>query len=161
VRRIGRLFAEDAPGMLARIRRAISRGDAESLRAEAHALKGSAANFVAPAAVDAAARLESMGRSADLKGAPSAACVVAREVSRLTRALAGLGVSVKRREVAKSRTTAKPKPGSKPARRRAAARAQRRKRIASDQEIGSDRVRAAEKKRQRSAAGTPRRRKKR
>jgi hypothetical protein len=66
LRRIGRIFVEDCPGMLARIRKAIARGDAEALREEAHALKGSAANFVAPLTVEAAARLEVMGREGNM-----------------------------------------------------------------------------------------------
>jgi len=112
VRKIARLFVEDCPGMLARIRQAIARGDAEALRSEAHTLKGSAANFVAPATVAAAARLEAQGRSGDLDGAKAASDVLARELRRLVTALGALGVGSPRRTKRDAR-------GAKPKARRA------------------------------------------
>jgi CheY-like chemotaxis protein/HPt (histidine-containing phosphotransfer) domain-containing protein len=135
VRKIGRLFVEDCPGMLARIRRAIARGDAEALRSEAHTLKGSAANFVATATVEAAARLEAQGRSGDLDGAKAAVALLARELRRLMKSLGALGAGAKRRAKPTARRAAKkavkkmvkktgmktPRPGSKgstPARKR-------------------------------------------
>jgi HPt (histidine-containing phosphotransfer) domain-containing protein len=61
-----RLFRTDAAKSLLRIREALDRQDPEALRVAAHALKGSAANFLAKPAVDAAYHLELMGRNQTL-----------------------------------------------------------------------------------------------
>ena len=50
------------PKLLDGIRGAAERGDAQGMERAAHKLKGSVANFAAPAAYDAALRLEVMGR---------------------------------------------------------------------------------------------------
>jgi len=62
---ISRLFVEDAPRHLQRIREALDAGDSESLRRAAHGLKGAAANFDAEGVVNAARALEEMGRSGE------------------------------------------------------------------------------------------------
>jgi CheY-like chemotaxis protein len=78
IRKVGRLFLTDYPTTLSRIRVAIRHGDAEAVRTEAHALKGSA-QLAAPAAVEAAARLrrwaargsgEGAGTLRDLRSQP-------------------------------------------------------------------------------------------
>ena len=56
------IFLEESPHMLAEIRQAIDTSDAGLLRRAAHMLKGSAALFGAQPVVDAALRLEMMGR---------------------------------------------------------------------------------------------------
>ena len=56
------IFLEEYPHMLAEIRQAIDTSDAGLLRRAAHMLKGSAALFGAQPVVDAALRLEMMGR---------------------------------------------------------------------------------------------------
>jgi HPt (histidine-containing phosphotransfer) domain-containing protein len=61
MRDVVRLFLEDCPGRMARIRAAIDRQDAARLKAEAHALKGAAANMAADAVMDAARALEQIG----------------------------------------------------------------------------------------------------
>jgi signal transduction histidine kinase/DNA-binding response OmpR family regulator len=61
---ISRLFVEDAPRHLERIRHAIDARDGESLRRAAHGLKGAAANFDADSVVEAARELEEIGRTA-------------------------------------------------------------------------------------------------
>mgnify|MGYP001224698022 CR=1 FL=1 len=55
--------------MLSAIREAIAQGDDEALARAAHRLKGSVGNFGARRAVEAALRLEDMGREGDLSGA--------------------------------------------------------------------------------------------
>ena len=60
---ISRLFVDDAPQHLERIRAALDARDGDSLRRAAHALKGAAANFDADGVVNAARALEEMGRS--------------------------------------------------------------------------------------------------
>ena len=58
---ISRLFIDDVPGHLEKIRAALDGRDAEALRRAAHAFKGAAANFEATAVVRAARRLEEIG----------------------------------------------------------------------------------------------------
>ena len=59
---ISRLFVDDAPRHLEKIRQALDARDGESLRRAAHALQGAAANFEAAAVVRAARQLEEVGR---------------------------------------------------------------------------------------------------
>ena len=61
---ISRLFVDDAPRHLEKIREAIEQRDGESLRRAAHGLKGAAANFDADGVVSAARTLEEIGRTA-------------------------------------------------------------------------------------------------
>ena len=61
---ISKLFVDDAPRHLEKIREAIERRDGESLRRAAHGLKGAAANFEADGVVSAARTLEEIGRTA-------------------------------------------------------------------------------------------------
>jgi two-component system, sensor histidine kinase and response regulator len=58
---ISRLFVDDAPRHLGRIRAALEARDGDALRRAAHALKGAAANFDADGVVNAARALEEMG----------------------------------------------------------------------------------------------------
>jgi signal transduction histidine kinase/DNA-binding response OmpR family regulator len=60
---ISRLFVDDAPRHLERIREALDAQDGESLRRAAHGLKGAAANFDAEGVVSAARSLEEIGRT--------------------------------------------------------------------------------------------------
>ena len=62
---ISRLFVEDAPRHLRKIREALDARDGESLRRAAHGLKGAAANFDADGVVNAARELEEIGRSGE------------------------------------------------------------------------------------------------
>jgi CheY-like chemotaxis protein len=66
------IFLEDGPMRLAAIRAGVEQRDAGSLEAAAHALRGSAANFGATQAVDAALKLELMGAGGDLTGVDAA-----------------------------------------------------------------------------------------
>jgi HPt (histidine-containing phosphotransfer) domain-containing protein len=63
------LYLEDEPALLEEIARAVQQHDAEALRRAAHTLKGSVANFCAPAAQDAALALETAGRDRSLGSA--------------------------------------------------------------------------------------------
>jgi HPt (histidine-containing phosphotransfer) domain-containing protein len=69
LREIASLFLAEYPALIDSIRSAVHSGDAHSLERSAHALKGSVSNFEASAAVNAAFRLESMGRSGNLEEA--------------------------------------------------------------------------------------------
>jgi two-component system sensor histidine kinase/response regulator len=64
------LFLADSPRLLEDIRGAIDSKDAEQLMRAAHTLKGSVSNFCAPTAVEAAQKLETLGRIGDLATAP-------------------------------------------------------------------------------------------
>ena len=77
------LFLEDCPGRLDAVREALAAGDAEALESAAHSLKGSVSNFAGSAAVEAALRLETMGRDGDLTDAPAACAALEREIARL------------------------------------------------------------------------------
>lgn len=69
LREIAVLFIEECPRAFAEIQEAIVAGDAAKLENAAHALKGSVANFGARDAVDAAFRLEKMGRAKEISEA--------------------------------------------------------------------------------------------
>ena len=63
---IAGLFVAGWPESLARLRLALAAADAEALRAAAHAVKGSLANFLAERAVQATRELELAGKNGDL-----------------------------------------------------------------------------------------------
>jgi HPt (histidine-containing phosphotransfer) domain-containing protein len=69
---LAELFLSDAPGLVEEIRCSVRQGDAQALRRSAHTLKGAASNFRAQATVQAALRLECMGRDQDLADAEQA-----------------------------------------------------------------------------------------
>ncbi len=77
------LFQEDCPRLLAAIREAVSRQDAQMLERAAHTLKGSVSNFAAPAATAAALRLEQIARDAKLAEAADACAALEAEMERL------------------------------------------------------------------------------
>ena len=65
--------------------------DPQALQQAAHALKGSIANFAARDAVEAALKLEMMGRRRELSGVEDAYLGLKKEIRRLQRALAAVG----------------------------------------------------------------------
>jgi HPt (histidine-containing phosphotransfer) domain-containing protein len=81
-------FQEDAPEILGTIHKAIDGRDAEQLSRAAHSLKGLAANFSARSTVEAAARVEELGRSNRWPLIPSAVDALAQQVEALMKALA-------------------------------------------------------------------------
>ncbi len=84
------LFLEDCPQRISAIRQALAAGDAKSLESASHSLKGSVANFCAPAAIAAAEQLEMMGRAGDLDRADKALFTLEQEITRLRPAMAAL-----------------------------------------------------------------------
>src|SRR5262249_8162774 len=82
------LFFEEAPTLLLALREAMARGDCQALTRAAHSLKGTVSSFGAPAAREAALRLETMGRSGDLTYAAPACAELEREIASLAGALA-------------------------------------------------------------------------
>jgi HPt (histidine-containing phosphotransfer) domain-containing protein len=67
-----RMLADDAPGLLADVRRAVETGDAPLVGSAAHTLKGMISNFCAPGAQASALAVEQMGKSGDLSNATAA-----------------------------------------------------------------------------------------
>ena len=80
---ISRLFIDDAPGHLKRIRRALDASDGDALWRAAHGLKGAATNFDAEGVVAAARALEEMGRAAQFGERDAAWRTLAVETDRL------------------------------------------------------------------------------
>jgi HPt (histidine-containing phosphotransfer) domain-containing protein len=114
--------------MLLSIRQAIGSRDPEALRRAAHALKGSIANFAAQAPLEAASRLETMGRSNELAGIEEAYLTLEKEVTRLERALAAIGARKPRKSPAKRHRHDSARSQPKPAHRSKGSAASRRKR---------------------------------
>lgn len=75
------IFLADYPGKLAELRTAVATGNAEHIASSSHALRGSISTFGAKAAVEAAHRLESMGRRGEMGGVEEAFSVLEREVA--------------------------------------------------------------------------------
>jgi len=90
LKELARIFLEDGPRTLEKLRRAVEDGTAEQVAEAAHALKGSAGVFSAGPAVRAARALERAGRSGDLVAAPELLSVAENEVRRLVLALEAL-----------------------------------------------------------------------
>ncbi|MBZ5563964.1 MAG: response regulator [Acidobacteriia bacterium] len=88
------IFIRDCPGLLTNLHEAVARGDAPAVYSAAHALKGSVANFSASAAVQAALRLETMGRQGDLTLSAAAWRALEEEIARLQQELEALARGV-------------------------------------------------------------------
>jgi PAS domain S-box-containing protein len=88
--RLVEIFLADSPKMLAAIGEAIAQGDADGLFRAAHQLKGAAGNLSADGAMDAARRLEALGREGRLEGAPEIHAELKAEMKRLSEALTPL-----------------------------------------------------------------------
>ncbi len=69
LKEIAQLFIAEYPCVLDQLRDAMARGDAKLVERTAHGLKGSVANFGAPAAVEAARMIEAFGRAQQLQEA--------------------------------------------------------------------------------------------
>jgi HPt (histidine-containing phosphotransfer) domain-containing protein len=81
------LFYPESDGLMSEIEAAIAAGETTKLQRAAHTLKGSADCFCATAVVEAARRLEFMGRDALLTDADEAFAELKQALDRLTAAL--------------------------------------------------------------------------
>jgi two-component system sensor histidine kinase/response regulator len=81
------LFLTDAPLLSESIRQAVEDDDPRALQGAAHTLKGAVSNFAAPAATEAAARLQQIGESGKLNGARAAVEVLEKELEQVRGAL--------------------------------------------------------------------------
>jgi signal transduction histidine kinase/DNA-binding response OmpR family regulator len=83
MRSLAKTFLADAPQRFADIRRAISKRNADALAKSAHLLKGGISIFGASASVEAARRLEKLGRDGDLRDAVAAFTTLEAEFAKL------------------------------------------------------------------------------
>ena len=83
LRELAGLFLEDGTALLHELRTAIAGLDAAKVDRAAHTLKGSVGNFGAMRAFELCGRLEAMGRSHDLGGAPEVLAALEQEMSRV------------------------------------------------------------------------------
>jgi len=84
------IFRQTYPKLLAELCAAVSLGDASAVERAAHTIKGSVGNFAGIAAVEAAFKLERMGRSQDLRHAAEACTTLESEIERLMPAIMDL-----------------------------------------------------------------------
>ena len=90
LRSLTEVFFDSYPAQLEQLREAIGGGDAQTVYRLAHTLVGAVGIFGARPAVEAAARLEAMGRRGDLAGAEEAYKRLDAAVARLKPALAAM-----------------------------------------------------------------------
>ena len=90
LRELAAVFLADLPNKLAAIEGAVTSGDVESLRREAHSLKGAVSTFGAEPARLAALALEELGKGGELAGVDGMVERLRREVARLEEALGKL-----------------------------------------------------------------------
>jgi HPt (histidine-containing phosphotransfer) domain-containing protein len=83
LKEIAVLFLEDYPRSLADLHEAVNAGDAKRVERAAHGLKGAVSNFGAISAVEAALKLETLGRAREMAD-------VAQVLQSLEQALAAL-----------------------------------------------------------------------
>jgi HPt (histidine-containing phosphotransfer) domain-containing protein len=69
------LFSSDAPKLIARIRRAIARGNANQAKHAAHALKGSVGNFDSGRVLNAVRQVETLAGAGNLDEASQALAI--------------------------------------------------------------------------------------
>ena len=90
LKEIAALFLDEYPRALDDMRKALATGDAKLLEHAAHGLKGSVANFSAPAAEEAAFQLEKLGRAQKLDQAPEIVTALEQALALLQAELASL-----------------------------------------------------------------------
>lgn len=90
MRSLAKTFLADAPERFSALRRAIAKKDADAVAKAAHLLKGGLSIFGASRVVEAARKLESMGRAGDLRDAPAAFTALEHEFAQLRRELEAL-----------------------------------------------------------------------
>lgn len=87
---LAQMFLDHAPVMMAEVRDACGRRDADAIQRAAHSLKGSAGNLAANAVCSTAQELELMGHEGDLKRCDVVLATLESEMRRLESALATL-----------------------------------------------------------------------
>jgi CheY-like chemotaxis protein/HPt (histidine-containing phosphotransfer) domain-containing protein len=130
-RSLVKTFLTDAPKKISVLRRAISKRDAQTLAAAAHALKGSLALIGSQKAAGTARNLQAMGRLGNLNGTAAEFRVLEREFAELRRELLALHPKAKpaskRPSQTKSKSKARGKSRSKSKPRRSPSRPRRKR----------------------------------
>jgi len=103
LRQLITIFLADSPKALSEIRRALELRDVEELKRTAHAFRGSVSIFAAPAAREAALKLELLAREGDMGRVPEAFASLQREVTRLKKVLSTLRGTIRGKKVAQGR----------------------------------------------------------
>jgi HPt (histidine-containing phosphotransfer) domain-containing protein len=78
-----KIFLDESPKLMAKLRQAIADGDYDGLMRAAHSLKGESSYLGAGGASQSARQLEEMGRNRDLSHADSTLAELEREISSL------------------------------------------------------------------------------
>jgi PAS domain S-box-containing protein len=91
LKEIAAMFVEESPLAMHKVKDALMRGDSNALERAAHTIKGSVGNFVAKPALQAAQRIEQIGRDGNMGEAEEACKALEAELDRLIPALAALG----------------------------------------------------------------------
>ncbi|MFP4584332.1 MAG: ATP-binding protein [Desulfococcaceae bacterium] len=86
-RELIRLYRQNCPELVEKVRRAVEAADARKLKESAHALKGMSLNLSAGPVAEASLRLERLGRSEDLTHAAREFQTLEEEVARLKKEL--------------------------------------------------------------------------
>lgn len=89
-----RIFANEAPAALDKLRSAVEMKDGAAIERAAHTLKGAVSNFGAEAVVQAALNIEIMGRQRDLEHAEEAFRSVEQKIRRVLAAIETLETGV-------------------------------------------------------------------
>jgi PAS domain S-box-containing protein len=103
LRRLAGMFLASYPDQLGNLRAALIRQDAAAVRRVAHTLQGEVGVFGARAALEAAQRLEALGRAGELGQAEQACALLAQCLERLRPALTALAAGAERREAKENR----------------------------------------------------------
>jgi len=85
LRELLEMLGEDVPQRVAAIREAVARSDAETVRSEAHTLKGAAANLAAGRLAELSLGVEERGRAGTLDEVEPLLASIEREGERIAR----------------------------------------------------------------------------
>jgi two-component system sensor histidine kinase/response regulator len=84
------VFLKNCPDLVTQIRSAVADGDCDALKLAAHSLRGAASNFLTASAIQAATRLEEMGRESRLLSAEDELSTLEKEIARVEPELSAL-----------------------------------------------------------------------
>lgn len=84
------IFLAECPKHLAHLQKAIQDNDPKAIEVAAHSIRGSAAGLFAMRSVNAAGKLEEMGRNGSLSGSGEAYARLEQEISKLQKALSAI-----------------------------------------------------------------------
>jgi two-component system, sensor histidine kinase and response regulator len=92
LRAVTGVFLKNCPDLVSQIRSAVAEGDCHALKLAAHTLRGAASNFLTASAIQAATRLEQMGRESQLLSAEDELSTLEKEIARVEPELSTLAM---------------------------------------------------------------------